>query len=68
MPQPDHRWDARWNIDGTLKLTFGDWIGNNEGRCPFLFNAKQMWGSWSRAYIMNVPNRRQLHLNKGDLT
>ena len=68
MPQPDMRWDARINIDGSQFGGFGDWIANNEGRCPFFFNAKQLWGSWTRAFIMNVPNRRQLHLNKGVLT
>ena len=65
-PKADHRWSSQQDQDGQLYATEGAWITtvHNSGATSYWFNAKQTWGSWSRAYILNVVNQRQIHINK----
>ena len=43
----------------------GDFSVNQNVFVPaFKMNAKQAWGTWSRGYILNIPNPRQVHINK----
>ena len=34
------------------------------GRFAYVNNAKQIWGTWNRAYILDIPNARQIHINQ----
>ena len=63
----DHRWSTQKDQDGQTYAHEGDWINqipHHSGRTSYWFNAKQIWGSWSRAYIIGVVNQRQIHLNR----
>ncbi len=70
--QADHRWSAQDNQDGSTFIVGNqdEWVTdeNNSGRHAFVHNAKQTWGSWTRAYILKVLNTRQIHINRGTLT
>ena len=66
--QTDHRWSDAVNQNGSAYGGFDDqsgWIGDNKGsgKWAFVHNAKQTWGSWTRAYVLRNPNARQIYIN-----
>ena len=48
--------------DNSVNQAAGDGVG------AYKMNAKLSWGTWSRAFILGVPNRRQMYVNSGTLT
>jgi len=71
--QVDHRWSDAVNEDGSNYGGFddqSDWIHANKhsGRWAFVHNAKLTWGSWTRAYVLKVLNKRQIYINSANLT
>ena len=67
--QVDNRWSTQVDQDGS-GFTVGNqdqWVthvATHSGRHAFVHNAKQTWGSWTRAYILKVLNTRQIHINR----
>lgn len=66
--EPDMTWDEEIDYNTAGFANAGAYITATTGRWAYQMNAKQIWGSWNRAYILGVVNPRQLHLNQTNLT
>ena len=56
----DYTWDQHHHGQG-LHINP---VAASRGRFAYVNNAKQIWGTWNRAYILDIPNARQIHINQ----
>ena len=64
---PDSRFDG--DLTAANQYNFTQLVNEPRmSRWAFHVNAKQLWGTWSRAYVLKVVNRRQIIINRVELT
>ena len=65
VPRVDFTWD-QYHHGATAIHQYP--VAASRGRPAYINNSKQVWGTWNRAYILGIPNARQIQVNKTILT